>query len=123
VLEVSAVAGGGPFRGTALFKVMLSVADDDEVSERVFSAIASAGLTLRTLQPVSAASLEDVFTHLTTRDAALDEDDADGDGDEDGEQDEGEGAAASGSAAASADDEDDASGDADGAAGDAEGDE
>jgi ABC-2 type transport system ATP-binding protein len=46
-------------------------ADVGEVAEAVFSAAASAGLVLRELRR-EAASLEDVFTKLTTHDAASD---------------------------------------------------
>ncbi len=45
-----------------------------ELSERVFSAIAKAGLTLRELREIQGASLEDVFSSLTTTEPARGDD-------------------------------------------------
>jgi ABC-2 type transport system ATP-binding protein len=54
-----------------VLRVKLDV-DAGEVAEAVFAAVAAAGLTLRELRREQ-TSLEDVFTKLTTRDAALDD--------------------------------------------------
>jgi ABC-2 type transport system ATP-binding protein len=54
-----------------ILRVKLEVEVGD-VAERVFAAVAAAGLTLRELRREQ-TSLEDVFTKLTTRDAALDD--------------------------------------------------
>jgi ABC-2 type transport system ATP-binding protein len=54
-----------------LLRVKLEVEAGD-VAERVFAAMAAAGLTLRELRREQ-TSLEDVFTSLTTRDAALED--------------------------------------------------
>ena len=54
-----------------------------DLSERVFSAIAKAGLTLRELRETKGASLEDVFSALTTAEPARAETKVDDSGDDD----------------------------------------
>ncbi len=65
-----------------LTRVVVRVAEDPEVGERIFEAVAKAGLTLRHLQPLTSASLEDVFGKLTTTDAAAAADDEEDDEEE-----------------------------------------
>ncbi len=57
---------------TIRYDVRASGPSEGEIAlaERVFSAVAEAGLTLRELREVEAASLEDVFSALTTTDHA-----------------------------------------------------
>lgn len=65
-----------------LTRMVVRVAEDPEVGERIFEAVAKAGLTLRHLQPLTSASLEDVFGKLTTTDAAAAADDEEDDEEE-----------------------------------------
>ncbi len=51
-------------------------ADIDDLPERIFAALAAGGLSLRELREAKGASLEDVFSALTTTDAALSTTDA-----------------------------------------------
>jgi len=61
-------------------RLLVRVADDaDDLAERVFDAVAKAGLTLRELTEKRGASLEDVFSQLTRTDAAKTADDAEDD--------------------------------------------
>ncbi|MFW5925881.1 MAG: ABC transporter ATP-binding protein [Myxococcota bacterium] len=71
-----------PLEGNeGVLRVRVQTDAGPEAAEAVFRAVAEAGMALRELK-VDAASLEDVFTHLTTqeelaRDEAEEEDDAD----------------------------------------------
>jgi ABC-2 type transport system ATP-binding protein len=71
VLEARLLEGDGP-----VVRLRVSTAAGAEAAEAVFQAVASAGLTLRELR-VDAASLEDVFTHLTTQEAEAGEEGVD----------------------------------------------
>ena len=63
---------GEPDEERGVVRVTLRTEDDEAIAERVFAAVAGAGLALRELRPIEGRSLEDVFTHLTTHDAASD---------------------------------------------------
>ncbi len=70
-------------------RVVVRVADESEdLAERVFEAIAKAGLTLRELSERKGASLEDVFSQLTRTDAAQPAPASDAEDDDDADDDE-----------------------------------
>ncbi len=69
VSELRVVSGEGE---RALVRARLDATDDADLVERVFSAVAEAGLVLRELRRQE-ASLEDVFADLTTEDVGEDE--------------------------------------------------
>jgi len=92
VLAVPGVLGIDTDKSDGATHLVLRVEDDPEVPDRIFDAVAKAGLSLRHLQPLSVASLEDVFGKLTTADAAAvgaasddEEDDEDEEASEDDE--------------------------------------
>ena len=74
-------------------RVVVRIADGEDLAERIFEAVAGAGLTLRELTEAKGASLEDVFSLLTHGDAAKandaeDDDDAGSSASDDAEDDE-----------------------------------
>jgi ABC-2 type transport system ATP-binding protein len=87
--------GGGSRRDSARGSQGLVVAqvesEDQDAAERIFEAVAKAGLVLRALNREE-ASLEDVFTNLTTAEpkSGADAEDEDEDQDEDDEEDAGD---------------------------------